>query len=98
MVIVTLGVDAGLLPVLVEIAPLPLCKQVIFIFRYQGKGRIAGLPGHFLEPLEQVNGLKLGAQFWIAADLRAVKCLSISPGDLLQFKGASLPDAAQVCV
>ena len=92
----TSGIDAGLRPVVIKSTMCPLLEQVGFILRRRAHGRTARLPGHSGEPLLQVHCLERRSTLRIGHDARALQCLIVCPGGLLELEGASLPNAALI--
>ena len=93
--VVALGVDAGLLPVIVEHAARPLLEQIVLVFRRGADRRVAPTPRHTAEPFGDV----LRRQFRPRLRILGVgQRVAVSPGRLLQVEGAAVPDAAAIRV
>ena len=94
-VVEPLGIDAGLLPVIVENAVRPLLEQIVLVFGRGADRRIPLAPRHAREPGSDVLRLQRRLDCRVAGIGERV---AVGPGRLLQVERAAVADAAAIGV
>ena len=90
-IVVFLGAEADLLPVVVEVFPSPDIQQIVFVVGRPLQGRVSLLPGQPVEPAKDVLGLERRLDcLRKCIGLPTFDGLFVGPGQLPEFKGATV--------